>query len=60
MDLPLFDYRIVHTKFIGFQNIKIQKSELPTGWNPSQTVWICRLAWFYTGGKGKSFLVPEG
>ena len=27
---------------------------------PGQTTQMCRLAWLYTDGKGKSLLVPAG
>ena len=43
----------------GDITIRIIKKNLETLQYPSQTVWMCRLAWLSTGGKGLPVIITS-
>ena len=57
---------IIHLPFLELYIIMLRDIKTKTwSWSansvePGQTVWMCRLTWLYTGGKGLSHLVPAG
>jgi hypothetical protein len=50
MDLPSFEFGMVHLKFMGFQYGSL-KIEVLTVLNQPRLQGVCSLAQLYTGGK---------